>query len=220
MKKKRFYCGVATLCLIAGCSSAIPQLFAQAEEGIELLHSHYYAEAEGKLQAALDADQENNSVRYYLGMALLNQGKYAEALKKLEAAGSEQERASQWSPPTIPSVYQVDLALAQAYLGLQRYEDAWPKLQSARIENPDSSDVFLYRGVYYYMQKEYESAVEDLEKAIKLDSQNSYAYYYVGMAYFEMSQLGEMVEVFKIFLQIAPNAPEAPDVKRMVNEMC
>ena len=143
-----------------------------------------------------------------------------EAVKELEKAKSDLKEATQESQPDVPSGYQVDLALGQTFLEQDAYEKAWSALESARLANPKSSDVYLYHGIYYYELKEYPKAVEDLEKAIKLNSKNAYAYYYAGMAYSEMGSPDKMVEVFKIFLELAPNSPEAPDVKKRVDEAC
>ncbi|MEJ2110911.1 MAG: tetratricopeptide repeat protein, partial [Acidobacteriota bacterium] len=120
----------------------------------------------------------------------------------------------------IPNDYQFKMALAQAYLGLKQFDKAWPELESARMENPESSDVYLYRGIYYYNKQNYDKAVEDLEKSIKLNTENAYAYYYAGMSYLEKKMPAKMVEVFRIFLELVPGAPEAPEVKILVDANC
>jgi tetratricopeptide (TPR) repeat protein len=195
-------------------------LAAQEGSGIEAFNAGAYVDAEAKLRMTLLGDPTNISARYYLGLTLLHQKKLTEAVKELEQAKSERKQATPQSRPDVPSGYQLDLALGQTFLELQAYEKALSALESARLENPESSDVYLYRGMYYYRLKEYPKAVEDLEKAIKLNSENAYAYYYAGMAYSDMGQPDKMVEVFKIFLELAPNAPEAPDVKERVDAAC
>ncbi len=204
------------VCLI----TALPQLFAQAGEGIELVHSYRFAEAASKLQEAVKNDPENMTARYYLAVALLHQEKYSEALQELKTIEKEQGKAVPSIYSVVSDVYHLDLAMAQAHLGLEQYEQAWLKLKSAHRENSNASDVYLYRGVYYYKQKDYEKAIPDLNKSLQLNSQNAYAYYYAGMVYSEMKLPDKMVEVFKVFLQLAPGAPEAPEVKRMVDAAC
>jgi tetratricopeptide (TPR) repeat protein len=150
----------------------------------------------------------------------LNQGRNKEALERFEEAEGQLKKTANASKSAVPSAYQLNLAMGQAHFQLQSYEKALTKLELAGKENPNSSDVFLYRGACFYKQKDFEKAIKDLEKAIKLDSENVYAYYYAGMTYFEMRQLASAGEVLRIFLKLAPNAPEAPAVKKLVDENC
>ena len=195
-------------------------MFAQANNGIELFKAGAYSDAEIKLRETLKADPLKTTERYYLGLALLNQGKTPEALKELQTVKSEQEKASQRSRPAVPSVYQIDLALARTYLGLDQFDKAWPKLESARIEDSSSSEVFLYRGIYYYKQKEYSKAIKELEKAVTLDPKNAYAYYFEGHAYFDSGNIEKMVQAFKMFLELAPGAAEAQAVQTKIAPYC
>jgi superkiller protein 3 len=196
------------------------QAFAQADEGIKLYNAGDYVKAESKLRMQLMAQPGNTEARYYLGLSLLYQGKFAEALKELKTVKSEHEKSGQRSATAVPSAYQIDLALAKSHLGLGQFEEAWPELESARMEDPESSDVYLYSGIYYYKQKKYPQAIEALEKSISLDPQNAYAYYYVGMAYHETENVQKMLDSLKMFLQLAPDSPEAPEVKKLHDAFC
>jgi type IV pilus assembly protein PilF len=222
MKKHGNYLIVAVLCTVLGISIATVQSASaqKKDDGIELYNSGAFDKAETNLRKTLATEPGNATVRYYLGLALIEEGKYPEAVKELETVESEQEKANQGSRPEAPSEYQIDLALTHVYLHLNQLDKAWAKLESARAENPDSSDVFLYRGMYFYQTKKYEAAVKDLKKSIQLNSKNAYAYYYIGLSYSELGQAKEMVDAFKIFLQLAPGAPEAPDVKIKVDQNC
>ena len=220
MKATRFYFNSVILCLILCLGTLTPQLFAQLDYATKLIDSHYFVDAQANLEELLKAEPHNISARFYLGIAYIGQGKYSDALRELKTVESEQETANQLSQPEGPTVFQYDLALARTYLGLHQYKEAWPKLEAARIENPDSSDVFLYRGVYFYEHKDFDKAIVDLEKALKLDSNNVYAYYYAGMTYYKLGQPDQAVELMKRFLELVPDAPEAPEVKKIVDELC
>ena len=110
--------------------------------------------------------------------------------------------------------------MARARLGLKQYDEAWKNLESARIENGKSSDVYVYRGVYYYQQEKLPEAIKELEKAISLDKKNPYAYYYEGLSYYKMSVPDKAVSALKMFLQLYPNAPEAAKAKEIVDKLC
>jgi tetratricopeptide (TPR) repeat protein len=87
------------------------------------------------------------------------------------------------------------------------------------MEDGNSSDVHLYRGVYYYKQKKYDEAIKELEQAIGLNDQNAYAYYYAGMAYYRSGNGQKAAEDLKIFIKLAPNAPEVEQARETIN-MC
>ncbi|MBN2320712.1 MAG: tetratricopeptide repeat protein [Acidobacteria bacterium] len=221
MRKYGIWFNIMALCMVFCLSAAVSQpIYAQADDGIELYKAGEYEKAESKLKETLKNEPLNTTARYYLGLSLMYQGNFTQALEELKTAKNEQEKASQRSLPAVPNAYEIDLALAQAYIGLEQYEEAWPKLESARIKDPGSSDVFLYRGVYYYKQKDFAKAIEALDKSISLDPKKAYAYYYIGMAYSETEDVQKMLEAFKMFLQLAPDAPEAPDVKRKYDAAC
>lgn len=222
MKKHGNYLIVAVLCTVLGISIATVQSASaqKKDDGIKLLNSGQFDKAETSLRKTLAAEPGNITIRYYLGIALLEQRKYPEAVKDLETVESEWEKTNQGSRPEVPSAYQIDIALTHVYLHLNQLDKAWTKLESAITLNPDSSDVFLYRGMYFYQTKKYEAAVKDLEKSIRLNSKNAYAYYYIGLSYSELGQAQKMVDAFKIFLKLAPGAPEAPDVKIKVDQNC
>ena len=75
----------------------------------------------------------------------------------------------------------------------------------------------MYRGVYYLRQEKHEEAVKDLEKAISLDKNNAYAYYYAGLAYYAMGNGKKAAEDLGTFIQMAPNAPEVEKAKEIRN---
>ena len=221
MRKYGISFSLSALCMALFLSVSIPQpIYAQEDNGIELYEAGEYARAESKLRETLKMKPRDATARYYLGLSLMYQGNFAESLKELKSAKSEQEKAGQESRSAVPSAYQLDLALAQSHLGLDQFDEAWPALESAGIEDPGSSDVFLYRGIFFYKQKDYAKAIDALDKAISLDSGKAYAYYYIGMAYYETQDVEKMLEAFEIFLELAPTAPEAPDVKQRYDALC
>jgi cytochrome c-type biogenesis protein CcmH/NrfG len=216
MKIFKSYGSVTVGSLLILSMFILPAALPQDNKGLDLLYSHEYAKAETALRETLKSNPEDIGARYYLGVALINQRKYAEALKELEMV----EKTQKETRSKIPSIYERDLALAQAYVGLDQFGKAWPKLESAGAEQPESSDVYLQRGIYYYKQKNYIAAENNLSKALKLDSPNAYVYYFLGMMYKETESYDKMQGVFEKFLEIAPNAPESAEVRRLIKLLC
>jgi tetratricopeptide (TPR) repeat protein len=200
------------------CSMAVlaQQVFAQAEKGIALYNSKGYAEAESTLKEALKSDATNVQARYYLGLSLFEQKKFDEALGEFKNTQSYLLKWDQWTRPTIPNEYQIQLALARTNMALKKYDEAGRNLQLARIEDSSSSEIYLYYGIFYLDQKKYPEAIDALEKAIRLDSKNAYAHYYAGIAYSESGAPDKAAAPFRTFLQLAPDAPEAVKAKSMI----
>jgi tetratricopeptide (TPR) repeat protein len=168
----------------------------------------------------LKAEPRNVTARYYLGLSILQQEKYRDALDIFLKVKDEQDKAEQRTRSAIPSEYQMQLAIARARLGLKQYAEAWKNLESAKIEDANSSDVYMYRGLYYLQQEKHAEAIKELEKAISLNKNNAYAYYYAGLAYAGSGNGEKAVETLKLFLQLAPNAPEAAKAKSLIDSLC
>jgi len=221
MDKRRACTQIMTVLFVCSLIAAIPQgIFAQSKKGLELFNSWKFQEAEKAFREALQSDPKDTPTSFYLGLSLLLQGKNGEALDVFLKVKSSQDKADQSTRPAIPSELQIQLALARARLGLKQYAEAWKNLESARIEDGKSSDVYVYRGAYYVQQEKYQEALKELQKAISLDKKNPYAYYYQGLAYFHSGEAQKAVDALKMFISLAPDAPEAGEAKQIVAKLC
>ncbi len=221
MNKRRLCCRIPVLSVVFLLAFLIPQqIFAQSSKGIELYNQWQFEAAEKVLREALKADPSETQANYYLGLSVLMQEKYNEAINIFVKVKRSQDKADQRTRPAVPSEYQIQMAMARARLGLKQYDEAWKNLESAGIEDGKASDVYVYRGASYVLQGKNREALKELEKAIKLDGKNSYAYYYQGLAYYQSGQAAEAVTALKMFLQLEPNAPEAGKAKKIVVELC
>lgn len=220
MNRRRAFCSTVVLLAVISLIAAIPrQTVAQTEKGIELYNSGQYQQAERIFRDAFKADSKDTAAHYYLGLSLLEQKKNSEALDIFLRVKKSQGRADESARSPVPNEYQIQLAMGRARLALEQYDEAWKNLESARIEDGTSSEVFMYRGVYYLQQEKPAEAVKDLEKAISLDANNAYAYYYAGLAYYGMGNGKKAAEDLETFLEMAPNAPEA-DKAREIRNLC
>lgn len=209
---------VLTVLLTVAVSAGV--VSAQSAKGVELYNSWQFQAAEKVFREELKADPSNTPASYYLGLAVLHQEKYQDALDVFMKV--QQQRAGQRNRPAVPSEYQIQLALAQARIGLKQFSEAWKNLEAARNEDAEASDVYVYRGLYYLQQDKPREALKELERAIELDKTNPYAYYYMGLAYVEpeTGNPQKAVEALKMFLQLAPSAPEAPKAKLLHDQLC
>ena len=221
MNKRKACCRILAVLLVCSLAAAIPQgIFAQSKKGLELFNSWKFQEAEKAFREALQADPKDTPTNFYLGLSLLLQGKNGDALDVFLSVKSSQDRADQRTRSAIPSEFQIQLALARARLGVKKYAEAWKNLESARIKDDKSSDVYVYRGVFYLQQEKNPEALKELQKALSLDEKNPYAYYYQGLAYFHAGEAQKAVDALKMFLSLAPDAPEAGEAKQLVDKLC
>jgi tetratricopeptide (TPR) repeat protein len=221
MNRRRTYHGVLVLSIVLCMAAAVPQqIFAQSQKGMELFNSWKFPEAEKVFREAVQANPKDIPSHFYLGLSLFLQDRHREALDVFLKVKSSQDKADQGSRPAVPSELQIQLALARTRLELKQYPEAWKNLESARMEDGTCSDVFVYRGAYYQQQEKNQEAIRELEKAINLDSKNPYAYYYEGLAYQQAGQPAKAVDALKMFVSLAPDAPEAAKAKELIAKLC
>jgi tetratricopeptide (TPR) repeat protein len=221
MNKQATMCVILVFSVVFSVMAFMPQpVFAQTNKGIDLCTAWKFEEAEKVLREALKADPQDILASYYLGLSVLMQEKHSEALEIFLKVKDAQDKASQQSRSSVPDEHQIQIALARARLELKQYDEAWKNLESAKKEHPDSADVHLYRGVYYLYKEDIKKAIKELDKAISLDEHDAYAHYYAGHAYLRSGNPAKAVEMLKIFLQLAPVAPEAVKAKALVDALC
>jgi tetratricopeptide (TPR) repeat protein len=134
------------------------------------------------------------------GIALFNQGKYAQAEAALrEAAGPE----------------------AKAYLAgslakQKKYGEAEAPARAALEANATHEVAVAALGESLVGQKKYDDAIQRMTAALEKKGSLAYAHFWRGQAYDKKNQAARMVADFEAFLRLAPRAPEAPTVQAML----
>ena len=189
------------------------QVLAQTDKGMELYNSWEYEKAEKAFRKALIKEPTDVQAGYNLGLSLLMQGKYKEALDVLQNVKASGEAG-------LLDKGQLEISLTRANLGLERYPEALERLKAAERAKADPVDVHTFRGAYYLEKNSVKEAAQELEKAIELESQNAYTYYYAGFAYLRSGNPAKAVQMFQTFLRLSPYAPEAAKTKFLVDSLC
>lgn len=194
--KRAFTALLLSLAAAAGLAAA------DVQAGVDQYLTGRYDEAVESLREAVVAQPEDETGRLYLTLALAEQQKLDEARSEHQAMVSEGASA-------------VALNIAEARLAIAAKDTgkALTLLNEAVDEAPDNAQARHLRGMVYTYQKDYPKAVEDFEAALEGNPKIAYAHYYAGMAYNGMKRPDKMVEHFQQFLQMAPDAPEAPKVQ-------
>jgi tetratricopeptide (TPR) repeat protein len=137
------------------------------------------------------------------GIALYQQGRFAEAEAKLRAASGTE---------------------ASAYLGAalskqKRYADAEGPASAALGADAGHPVAAAALGEALVAQGKYDDAVNRMSSVLAKRSDVAYAYYFRGQAYHKKKQIARMVDDYQAFLKLAPSAPEAAQVKVLLSSL-
>jgi tetratricopeptide (TPR) repeat protein len=214
-------CVILVFSIMLLAMAILPQpIMAQTDKGVALCNSWEFQKAEPVLRAALKANPQDIQANYYLGLAVLMQDKHEEALQIFLKVLADVDKPGQQGRSPLSDKYQIQIALARARLELKQNDEALKNLEAANKIRPNGVDVYVYRGMYYLNLQNAQKAIIELEKAISLDKKDAYAHYYAGRAYLQSGNPARAVDMYKIFLQLAPQAPEAVKVKALITELC
>ena len=134
------------------------------------------------------------------GIALYQQGKYAEAAAQLADAPGAEAKAY----------------LAASLAKQKKYGEAESAAKAAVADRPTDEIAVAALGDALVGQKKYDEAIDRMSAAIKGRADLAPAYYWRGQAYYSKKQPDRMVSDFETFLKLAPRAPEANSVKQLL----
>ncbi len=137
------------------------------------------------------------------GVAMLELGRYGEAVKVLEAAAMLK--------PELSGVY---YNLGLAWEGLGQADTALHNYTKALEREPQDAEIYFRRGGIWFGLGEFEKTVEDATKAIELHSGQAEAaatgpYIARGLAYHQLQRYGDALLDYSKALEIDPR--EAAD---------
>jgi tetratricopeptide (TPR) repeat protein len=140
--------------------------------------------------------QKINLAEAQQGIALLNQGKTAEAIVLLKKAVEANAGNA---------ILHHDLAVA--YEKNNQVEEAKAQYQEAIKLKPDLGAAYLALGNLYLSEKNFENAATSLKKASELLPQSYEAFYNLGAAYSNTMKYAEAEAAYKQAAQIKPQEP-------------
>ena len=214
---RKYLLGSVIFILLLGMSLNVA---AASEEGLNALSIGEFEKAEAIFSEVLKGDAENREAGYYLGLSLLMQEKFNEALGVFKNLKFSLNNKAVTGSSDIPAAGQVEIGMARSYLGLKKYPEALKSLKAAEKAEADQVDIHTFKGAYYLEINENTKANEELEKALDMKSQNPYTYYYAGIANIRLGHPQKAVKLFEAFLNMAPYTPEAKHAKFLVDTLC
>ena len=162
--------------------------------------------------------------------------------------GCKQQQQGQWSqgqagqnqvvvpPPMIKSPQEVQQleslakanpksadawsALGNAQMDAQRFAEAIISYQRSLDLDPKNVNVRIDMGTCYRGVGQPEKAVEEYRKGMKIDPRHAMAHMNAGVVLaFDLGRKAEAVKEFEKYLELAPNAPNAADIRQEVQKL-
>lgn len=141
---------------------------------------------------ALELDPENVSINYKIGVALLREKDFSEALKHLSAVYSSAASEDQEILYYLGIAYSGIGELEKAFESFERFEGS-----GAAVPTAYELDKLYYNlGISYYKKDSLEPALRALEKSIDIDPKQGLAYCRKGEVLFELRRYSDALESF------------------------
>ncbi len=177
-------------------------------QGSDAFRAGNYDQAVESFKRVVEKYPSNYEGFYNLGLTYMNK-------KEVDPAIAALEKATELKPDSLDSVF----ALGECYYMKGDLEKAIQSFSRAIELKPDSSTAHYDLGLAYYKLNKNEEALAEFDKAIGLNPKGASIYYQAGLAAVRLESFDRAIKYFEGFLKLEPNAPEAPQVKTMLEEL-
>jgi tetratricopeptide (TPR) repeat protein len=177
-------------------------------KGIEFFKQGKYDDAIEYFEKVIEKFPSSTAAYYNLGISYLRKGDVDQAITSLE-------KAVESNPEAIEAYF----ALGECYFNKGESEKAMQSFSRALELQPDNPKAYYNLGIVYYKHDRLEEALTSFEKTINLDPNFSSAYYQAALACIKKGDFKKAIDYLENFLKLEPNAPEAGQVKAMIEEL-
>ncbi|MFA5857630.1 MAG: tetratricopeptide repeat protein [Elusimicrobiota bacterium] len=153
----------------------------------------------GKAAEAMNDYHRSVKLNPYNETAYYNRGNLFLEQKKLEDAIRDYTTAIKYNG----TLYEARLNRGDAYADTGDYIKA-VKDYTFVIQSSETANAYNHRGIAYSVEKEYEKALKDFDKATKLDPGYADAYYNRGLMYYETAKYENAIKDFTIAIKFKP----------------
>jgi tetratricopeptide (TPR) repeat protein len=143
---------------------------------------------------------------YYIGMSFLKKGNPELAVVNLTK-----------SVEMRPENPQAKLARGKIYVQQKKFDLAIPDLTAAANAMPQNEEAQFELAMAYAWQNNYNQSIEQFKRVLVINNRNAYAHYWIGLAYSKINETGQAEEHWRMFLELCPTCPEAPQVSAFLN---
>jgi Tfp pilus assembly protein PilF len=193
--------GVAT-------GGASPETIAALEEGNRLLTEKKYAEARALYEKALSQLPDNAAILKGIAQTYAGEGnreKSIETLRKVIAAD--------------PADTNSQVLVASMLLEEGTLDEGKAMLDALPAGAVKEAGVYANLGILFMNKNKPADAVTYLTKGLELDASDADLYYYRGLAHMQTKKNAEAKADLQKFLELKPDAPEAKEVREILQAM-
>lgn len=188
----------------------------ELNKGIQYFNNNDINNAINSFKNVINIDPKNATAYYYLGRCFQKQGNNDGALQKYN-------KAIELKADYIEAIYEK----GNLQYSLKQYDPAIATLNKiiqifAEKQMPANNllgDVYYDIAMSYSYLNNIDAAILNFKKVLEINPQNAYAHYNLGLAYYKKNQKDLAITHLNIFLQLAPDAPEAPQVKNLLAQI-
>lgn len=200
---------------IFGLSVLLLTTYARAEDsafnyfvdGVEVFEDGDYEEAFRLFEKAIDLEPENLEFRYYLGHTF-------KALKKDKDALEIFKSIIEKDPVNFVKAF---FDIAGIYNRQKNHQKALDTLTYAGMIHPENSRIHLEMGRTCRQLKDYEQAVQYLNRAKEIDPNLSQVVFYdLGAVYLDLEQFDLSEEMFEKSVQVNPKTDMAENARQAI----
>lgn len=177
-------------------------------EGSDFFSKQQYAEAIASFEKVVERFPGNFEGFYNLGLSHLRAGHIDQAIELFEK-----------SITLNPDSYESYRALGEGYFQKGETEKAASTLAHAASLQPDNPMSHYNLGLVYVKMDRPNEALQAFQKAISLKPDLSAAYYQAALVFVRTENYKGAIEYFGKFLELEPDAPEASQIKTMIEEL-
>jgi tetratricopeptide (TPR) repeat protein len=167
-----------------------------------------YGDAVTRLRKAAELAPSDPAPHVYLGEVYLRLNQRGEADGEFRRAAELAQGASGGE-----ALYYLGVAQQR----LRQFDQAVETLERARAARPGDALVPYQIGITRAFQENWGATVEQLDRAVGMDSGLAYAYYYRGLANEKLGRKDRLINDLERFVALAPNAPEADRARAIIS---
>jgi tetratricopeptide (TPR) repeat protein len=150
--------------------------------------------------------------------ALVARGDVEEVLGNAEQAAKDYREALALSRDFIPALNNLAYLLARQG-GDKNLNEAMPLIQQAKRLAPEDPRILDTMGWILIQRKAYESALVELEEALKISPDNPTILYHLAQAYYGLENMSMAQKTLKKALAIPGNFREKGDAQKLLNKI-
>jgi tetratricopeptide (TPR) repeat protein len=187
---------------------SVPEKDEDMTAGSDLFRAGKYDEAAARFRKVIERYPLQYEGYFNLGLTLLKKGEVDPAIVALE-------KAAEINPQSVDSLF----ALGEGYFAKGESDKALERFSQAIALNPESQLAHYNLGLVFYRLGKNDEALAAFERSIGLKPDDASAHYQAGLAAMRLQNFDKAIKSFQEFLRLKPNAPEAAQVKTMIEEL-